>query len=140
LLSDDVKWRDEALCAQVDPELFFEKNANAAKRVCASCRVAPQCLNEALEDEIPYGVWGGVAAHQRRDMLREIRGAEYEFPTLSDRWANRDKCGNGHKLTEDNILLVAATGGRRCLTCKRERDQEWQERRKRERRAKRMVA
>ncbi|KAB7760245.1 hypothetical protein MMUC44124_08255 [Mycolicibacterium mucogenicum DSM 44124] len=30
-----------------------------AKALCADCPIRLQCLNEALEREEPWGVWGG---------------------------------------------------------------------------------
>lgn len=44
-------WTASALCAQVDPEVWFpekgEKNADA-KRICARCEVREQCLAYAI--------------------------------------------------------------------------------------------
>lgn len=44
-------WRAEALCAQVDPELFFPEQgfpSHHARAVCARCPVAAECLDWAL--------------------------------------------------------------------------------------------
>jgi WhiB family redox-sensing transcriptional regulator len=64
-------WQRDALCAQVDPEIFFpEKGASTldAKRVCAGCPVRAQCLAAALERGERFGVWGGLAERERRVM------------------------------------------------------------------------
>lgn len=63
-------WAASALCAQVDPELFFpEKDAGKnsaaeAKRVCMRCEVRLQCLEAHLHEQ--HGVWGGTSERQRQ--------------------------------------------------------------------------
>ena len=49
-------------CHTSDPELFFNDDdavVAAAKRLCAGCPVARQCLDAALSRQEPCGVWGG---------------------------------------------------------------------------------
>ena len=61
-------WRSEALCAQADPEVFYpvdESWSEPAKRVCAGCPVAAQCLAYALIAGEPHGVWGGLTTDER---------------------------------------------------------------------------
>ena len=67
------QWMDEALCAEVATEAFFpEKGAidrsSMARKICAACDVAAQCLEYALRNNIEYGIFGGVSAVQRRGM------------------------------------------------------------------------
>jgi WhiB family redox-sensing transcriptional regulator len=61
-------WRDQGLCAQVDPELWFpEKGGDIganAKRVCAACPVVAECLEYAVTTFQRYGVWGGKSDAQ----------------------------------------------------------------------------
>lgn len=68
-------WTVDALCAQVDPDMFFPekggKEAAAAKRVCGSCDVTAQCLAYALRTGQADGIWGGLSARQRA----KLRGA-----------------------------------------------------------------
>lgn len=74
-------WRERALCAEVDPELFFPEgqgaSSNEAKRVCAACDVIDACLAFALAEGPFDGVWGGTSAFERRGMSdgRERRKA-----------------------------------------------------------------
>ena len=71
-------WRDLALCAEVDPDLFFvERGGNAApaKRVCRACPVRAECLEYALEHRILFGVWGGTSERERTRLRRERRAA-----------------------------------------------------------------
>ena len=57
-------WEREAACrrAGVPTELFFSEDLSeiaAAKRICAECPVMSQCLEQAIHNEEPWGVWGG---------------------------------------------------------------------------------
>ncbi|NMH95419.1 WhiB family transcriptional regulator, partial [Pseudonocardia bannensis] len=66
-------WRADALCAQVDPELFFpaaergalyEAQVAAAKGVCAGCPVRVRCLEYALA-ALSDGIAGGTTPDER---------------------------------------------------------------------------
>lgn len=62
-------WMDDAACKGLNPNLFFpERGASAAeaKRVCASCPVAADCLAFAYRERIGHGVWGGLPEQSRR--------------------------------------------------------------------------
>ncbi len=77
-IESDVSWREDALCAQTDPEAFFpEKGASSsdAKRVCAGCDVREQCLAFALRHDERFGIWGGLSTRER-DRLKAARIAE----------------------------------------------------------------
>lgn len=71
-----LAWQDDALCAQIDPELFIasdeEKNgakAALAKRVCAACLVTDECLEYALANN-EEGVWGALSDNQRKKLKK----------------------------------------------------------------------
>lgn len=69
----DFSWRDDAVCAQVDPEVFFPEPGGRtaeAKAICATCEVQKQCLAYALAAGERYGVWGGLT-HKELRALRE---------------------------------------------------------------------
>ena len=71
-------WRNRALCAEVDPDLFFPDKGQPsapARRVCLCCEVRPQCLAYALDTGEAHGVWGGVTPDERRALARERRAA-----------------------------------------------------------------
>lgn len=62
-------WREDALCAQTDPDEFFpEKGGTSrhAKAVCERCTVAAECLDYALDSQERYGIWGGLSERERR--------------------------------------------------------------------------
>jgi WhiB family redox-sensing transcriptional regulator len=69
------RWREQALCAETDPEAFFPEPGAmplAALQVCARCPVRLDCLTDALHRrDIAFGVLGGKTPNQRRHLLRE---------------------------------------------------------------------
>ncbi|MER8007697.1 WhiB family transcriptional regulator [Streptomyces sp. NPDC094149] len=74
-------WRDQAVCRNEDPELFFPIGTSGpalmqtaqAKAVCARCPVQGQCLEWALEHGEILGVWGGTGENERRALQRRRR-------------------------------------------------------------------
>ncbi|AGT12262.1 hypothetical protein PBI_VELVETEEN_55 [Mycobacterium phage Velveteen] len=75
-VEDKHAWRDQALCSQVDPELFFpEKGVNAkpAKRICGMCDVRDECLQWALDNNEQFGIFGGLSERERRPLVQARR-------------------------------------------------------------------
>ncbi|XBH22991.1 WhiB family transcriptional regulator [Jonesiaceae bacterium BS-20] len=73
-VSERETWRDEAVCAQVGPDVFFPVRGGAttsAKALCAQCPVIEQCLTWAIESGEPHGVWGGMSTADRRAYAKE---------------------------------------------------------------------
>ncbi len=74
----DYSWRDESLCKDTDPELFFPVGTtgmalaqiDAAKRVCGECPVQALCLEFALNTNQDSGIWGGTSEDERRKIRR----------------------------------------------------------------------
>jgi len=66
------EWRPLAECRDATPDQLFVRGAeqNKAKQVCLGCRVRTECLAEALEDGIQWGVWGGMTERERRALQR----------------------------------------------------------------------
>ena len=53
-------------------ELFPEgADQKRARAVCMGCVVRSQCLAEALDNRIEWGVWGGMTERERRQLLRQ---------------------------------------------------------------------
>ena len=74
LVSGEMPWQDQALCAQTDPEAFFPEKGGStrpAKRVCRECPVAQSCLDYALETGQMFGIWGGMTERERRRLMRQ---------------------------------------------------------------------
>ena len=62
---------DSALCAQVDPEIFFPEKGGStrqATQVCVGCPVRIQCLDYAMTNDERFGVWGGLSETQRHNL------------------------------------------------------------------------
>ncbi len=74
---DKVSWEADALCAKVDPEVFFvEKGGNGireARKICAQCTVGRQCLQFALDANIKAGVFGGMSPLEREKLMKASR-------------------------------------------------------------------
>jgi WhiB family redox-sensing transcriptional regulator len=63
----------DALCAQVDTELFFPEKGSSvrsAKTVCRRCDVRKECLEYAINTGQRFGVWGGKSERERRSLRR----------------------------------------------------------------------
>ncbi|CAM3057564.1 WhiB family transcriptional regulator [Saccharomonospora xinjiangensis] len=69
---DYSDWRVHAYCRDSDPDGLFVRGAeqNRAKLVCMGCPVRTECLAEALDNRIDFGVWGGMTERERRALLR----------------------------------------------------------------------
>jgi WhiB family transcriptional regulator, redox-sensing transcriptional regulator len=69
----EMAWADQALCAEVDAELWFpEKGGSSrqAKMICRACPVRIECLNFALDRNERFGIYGGLTERERRDLKR----------------------------------------------------------------------
>lgn len=65
-------WAPAAACREAHPDQLFVRGAeqNKAKQLCAGCPVRTECLAEALDNQIEWGVWGGMTERERRALLR----------------------------------------------------------------------
>lgn len=69
-------WMTDALCLQIDPELFYPEQGASnreGKRICAACDVRAECLAFAFARSEPYGIWGGLSARERWRVTRAAR-------------------------------------------------------------------
>lgn len=74
-----------AACASdgVDPDMFFaddpdydgysEAQTALAKVICSTCELRQECLEVAMVEQIPDGVWGGLTGKERRMALNRTR-------------------------------------------------------------------
>jgi WhiB family redox-sensing transcriptional regulator len=76
-------WPSQAACRTGDPDALFVQGAeqNVAKRICRGCPVRYECLADALDNRIEFGVWGGMTERERRALLRR-------FPNVTN-WRRR---------------------------------------------------
>lgn len=72
MLSREDHWNESAACRGGDPEELFDDGPGQkrAKAVCMECPVLIECLTEALDNRIEFGVWGGMTERERRALLR----------------------------------------------------------------------
>jgi WhiB family transcriptional regulator, redox-sensing transcriptional regulator len=66
------QWAAQGACRGSDPDALFVQGAaqNRAKLVCLSCPVRTECLSDALDSKIEFGVWGGMTERERRALLK----------------------------------------------------------------------
>ena len=93
----DETWGERASCRASNPDALFVQGAaqHEAKKVCHGCPVRTECLAEALDGRIEFGVWGGLTERERRALLRRrpnvvswrtlLEAAREEHATSSDR-------------------------------------------------------
>jgi len=80
-----VTWRNDAVCLDKDPELFFPigntgpalRQVEEAKVICRRCEVVQTCLRWAMEYRQDAGVWGGLSEDERRALKRRTARARH---------------------------------------------------------------
>ena len=67
-----TNWMPRAACKGTALDKLFAKGKaqNRAKLICRGCPVRSECLAEALDNGIEFGVWGGMTERERRALLR----------------------------------------------------------------------
>ena len=67
-----ANWPSQAACRSGNPDALFVQGAEqkVAKRICRNCPVRYECLADALDNRIEFGVWGGMTERERRALLR----------------------------------------------------------------------
>lgn len=90
-------WMDDALCAQIGPDLWFHSNGDtaAARRLCSGCPVKSECAQHAADlergQDVNYrcGTWGGLTARDRARVDTVVHGN----PERDERivWLSRQK-------------------------------------------------
>jgi WhiB family redox-sensing transcriptional regulator len=73
-----LDWQDDALCRQVDTDLWFPPPGGTpapAKAICRRCPVQFTCLELAVANDIEHGVYGGTTPTERRHLQRHRQTA-----------------------------------------------------------------
>ena len=67
-----MDWSKDARCRTADPDELFVQGAaqNRAKAMCMGCPVRTECLADALDNRVEFGVWGGMTERERRALLK----------------------------------------------------------------------
>lgn len=65
-------WTAYGLCGREQPDALFVSGAaqRQARILCGDCPVRVECLVDALDHRVPFGVWGGMTERERRALLR----------------------------------------------------------------------
>lgn len=65
-------WPMLAKCRGLKDDLFPDgADQKRARNICIGCEVRLECLAEALDNRIEWGVWGGMTERERRRLLRQ---------------------------------------------------------------------
>jgi WhiB family redox-sensing transcriptional regulator len=73
-------WRDDSVCATLsweerayffgdDPVLGTHKQHEMARMQCYKCPVQIECMKWCIEEDMFWGVWGGLTESQRKRYL-----------------------------------------------------------------------
>jgi hypothetical protein len=76
LLSEEERYTNRACAGRYPTEAFFPEKGDIyglemAKKVCRTCIWREGCLEEALTNQVDWGVWGGLSEKERRALLRK---------------------------------------------------------------------
>ena len=68
-------WTAKAECAGTSAKVFFPPDyspvhVRLAKQICKTCEVREECLEYALLNKEPEGIWGGLTPYERRKLQR----------------------------------------------------------------------
>ena len=75
-LGEASEWTLHAKCRNMADALFPEgKDQKKVRGICMSCPVRLECLAEALDNRVEWGIWGGMTERERRQLLRSRPGA-----------------------------------------------------------------
>jgi WhiB family transcriptional regulator, redox-sensing transcriptional regulator len=75
-------WVADAACAGYPLDWFFPDDrgragaagsdtTRAAKAICAACPVQTACLDYSIRTDTREGVWGGLLADERRELMQD---------------------------------------------------------------------
>lgn len=117
-------WMHQAVCTQVDPEIFFPKSSALyyslpAMAVCARCPVQPQCLTHAQSFDgssqgTTHGIYGGLPPADR--LLLRKKGRIRKTTRTA-----HDMLKNGHTIKQirDKLCAPLDKNGntQRCTEC-----------------------
>jgi WhiB family transcriptional regulator, redox-sensing transcriptional regulator len=86
-------WVLQGLCLTTDPDRLFVRGAaqRKAAAMCRDCPVKSECLADALDNEVEFGVWGGMTERQRRALLKQ----HPEVNSWADFFAARRRAAGG---------------------------------------------
>lgn len=107
----NTDWTSQAACRGSDPDTLFVQGAaqNRAKAVCMGCDVRTECLADALDNRVEFGVWGGMTERERRALLRRrpnISSWRRLLQTAQEEYARANGLGEGE--TDSDLAVEVA--------------------------------
>ena len=79
-------WMALGLCRMYAPATFFPSDGvgvDKARKICAGCPVASECLEHAIEHRIEHGVWGGCSERERRRIIKRRRDEQVSIKRVA---------------------------------------------------------
>jgi len=97
-------WVADALCRTTDPEALFVRGAaqRIAAVLCRHCPVIAECLAEALDNRVEFGVWGGMTERQRRALLKQHPGVVSWSEFIADQRKHLNSGLNTDQVTRED--------------------------------------
>jgi hypothetical protein len=88
----------------IDPDIWFPEPTNKraiaqAVELCAACPVRAACLEYALDNNIGFGVWGGLTANRRSKLPRRHPCRYCQEPCPTRRAYCGDACHTAARLS-----------------------------------------
>lgn len=116
-----IDWTTKALCQEGDPDALFVQGAeqNNAKKVCRGCPVRLECLADALDNRIEFGVWGGMTERERRALLRrhaDVRSWRAVFEVALEEEQRSARKGSRRRIPVDVNFLPASPSSKGMST------------------------
>jgi len=110
LIDGSEYWRDHAACAGASANLFYPAkddivSIRLAKLTCKSCPVSTQCLNAAIDNGEPDGIWGGYTTDER------------EIIRVANKWPKKSPPTVFPHGTEAGFQRHRRAGTRPCRLC-----------------------
>lgn len=98
-LADAHRWTGGAACADDNgpapmfPHPTDEAGIAYAKSLCERCPIMARCLEAALDNHEPAGIWGGLTTDERRALQRkraaQVARAARKTPSVPPRQPNQ---------------------------------------------------
>ncbi|MEJ7705732.1 MAG: WhiB family transcriptional regulator [Geodermatophilaceae bacterium] len=106
-------WAERGACRDADPDSLFVPGAaqHRATRICGSCPVRLDCLAEALDNRMEFGIWGGMTERQRREPAPSA--PRYRVLASAAGGHRRSRCHRGHGVAAPRVPRPPTTSGRR---------------------------
>jgi WhiB family redox-sensing transcriptional regulator len=108
-------WAKQAACHGMTHLFFGEtvRDANQARKICATCPVKQQCGQYAIDGHENFGTWGGMTVNER------LRASQRERAWKHGTYSGYDRHRN-----------AGETPCHACLEAVRKRSREYQRRRR----------